>query len=307
MENTNVITPEVKESVNLDIEAEKKKQQIRLIFKKVFTYIFLTIFAIFAIFPFYWMIITSLKSFNEYRSLVLTYFPKEIMWSNYSVVIANGASKGTDFWRYLSTTLIVGLSSTLLSVLVTILTAYAFARLKFKGREFMFSLLLSTMMIPGELFTITNYVTVSQMGIRSTYVVMIIPFVVSVFYIYLLRNAFKQIPDSLYQAAKVDGCGNFRYLVKVMIPLAGPTIISITLLKFIGTWNAYIWPRLVNSEAYQLLSNWVSNGFTYEGDSTAAPTLKMAAATMVTVPLLVLFLCFRKYIMRGVSRSGTKG
>jgi len=209
--------------------------------------------------------------------------------------------------QMLINTLVVGVVSTLLGVVVITITAFAFAKMNFKGKNLVFTLLLATMMIPGELYTITNYVTVSHAKWNNSYTVMIVPFLVSVYYIYLLRNTFMQIPNSLYQAAKVDGTSDFKFLIKVMIPLAGPTIFSITLLKFIGTWNSYIWPRLVNNDDWRLLSNWVSQGFTLSGSSEALSTLKMAASTLVTIPLLVLFLCFRKYIMRGVSRSGTKG
>lgn len=291
------------------IKAQKRAKAWKIT-KLVLVYIFLTIAAVCAILPFYWMIITSLKSDAEYRKTVTTFFPQEgIMWSNYSIVWSHEIANGVSFATNLTTTLIVGVFSTVLSVIMTIITAYAFARLEFKGKNLLFSLLLATMMIPGELFTITNYITVTRFRWTNTYVVMIVPFLVSVFYIYLLRNSFMQIPDSLYKAAKLDGCSDGKYLLKVMIPLAAPQIISITLLKFIGTWNSYIWPRLVNKtdKKYQLLSNWVSSGFTYPGESDAANTLKMAAACLVTLPLLVLFLCFRKYIMRGVSSGGTKG
>ena len=180
--------------------------------------------------------------------------------------------------------------------------------------------MLATMMIPGELFTTTNYISVGKnglfgkQGLNNTYTVLIIPFLVSFYYIYLLRNAFKQIPDSLYQAAKVDGCSDLGYLIKVMVPLTAPTLISITLLKFIGIWNSYIWPRLVNkNQSWQLISNWVTMGFTDTHNvlgynySESLNVLKMAAACMVTLPLFILFICFRKYIMTGVSKSGTKG
>jgi multiple sugar transport system permease protein len=308
-ENLNVKT---QEKIALDVEKEKAREKRIKIVKNVIVYLVLTLFAIFAIFPFYWMIMTSFKGDAEYRQLHTTYWPQENFFiTNYKTVFNTKFQGNGSFLINLQTTLIVGLVSTLLSVIVTILTAYAFAKLNFKGRDFMFSLLLSTMMIPGELFTITNYVTVGKNALNwnNTYVVMIVPFMVSVFYVYLLRNSFKQIPNSLYQAAKVDGCSDLGYLLKVMIPLAAPQIISITLLKFIGTWNAYIWPRLVNKTdaKYLLLTNWVASGFQYEGASQSSDTLKMAAATLVTIPLLVLFLCFRKYIMRGVSRSGTKG
>lgn len=296
------------ENLNIDIAKQLKKQKALKITKSVIAYVFLTIFAIFALLPFYWMILSSLKTETVYREPIPTFFvkPSELQWKNYQTVVQYGNNL---FGSMLLNTIIVGIVSTLLGIIVTIITAYAFAKMEFKGKNFLFSLLLATMMIPGELFTITNFLTVNNLGWTKSYTVMILPFLVSVFYIYLLRNAFKQIPDSLYKAAKVDGCSDVKYLVKVMIPLTAPTLISIILLKFIGTWNSYIWPRLANggSEEWQLLSNWVSKGFTVAGSSESLTTLKMAAATMVSLPLLILFICFRKYIMRGVSKSGIKG
>lgn len=296
------------ENLNIDIDKQLKRQKALKITKSVIAYAFLTIFALFALLPFYWMILSSLKTETVYREPIPTFFvkPSELQWKNYQTVVQYGNNL---FGSMLLNTIIVGIVSTLLGIIVTIITAYAFAKMEFKGKNFLFSLLLATMMIPGELFTITNFLTVNNLGWTKSYTVMIFPFLVSVFYIYLLRNAFKQIPDSLYKAAKVDGCSDVKYLVKVMVPLTAPTLISIILLKFIGTWNSYIWPRLANggSEEWQLLSNWVSKGFTTSGSSESLTTLKMAAATMVSLPLLILFICFRKYIMRGVSKSGIKG
>lgn len=296
------------ENLNIDIDKQLKKQKALKITTSVIAYVFLTVFAIFALLPFYWMILSSLKTETVYREPIPTFFvkPSELQWKNYQTVVQYGNNL---FGSMLVNTIIVGIVSTLLGIIVTIITAYAFAKMEFKGKNFLFSLLLATMMIPGELFTITNFLTVNNLGWTKSYTVMILPFLVSVFYIYLLRNAFKQIPDSLYKAAKVDGCSDVKYLVKVMVPLTAPTLISIILLKFIGTWNSYIWPRLANggSEEWQLLSNWVSKGFTAAGSSESLTTLKMAAATMVSLPLLILFICFRKYIMRGVSKSGIKG
>ena len=193
--------------------------------------------------------------------------------------------------------------------------------MNFKGKNVLFALMLATMMIPGEMFTLSNYLTVAEFGWKDSYIVLILPFLVSVYYIYLLRNNFMQIPNSLYQAAKVDGLSDMGYLIKVMVPLTAPTLISITLLKFIGTWNSYIWPRLVNSYDWQMVTNWVTRGFTdvnqvlnhgadgqpLYGISETLNTLKMAAVCMVSLPLFVLFVTCRKYIMRGVSKSGTKG
>lgn len=298
----------VQDDLNLNINKQLKRQKTIKILLNVLLYAFLTVFALFALLPFYWMILSSLKSEAVYREPIPSFFvaPSQLQWSNYKTVVEYGNNL---FGKMLVNTLVVGISSTLLGTVVTIITAFAFAKLEFKGKNFLFSLLLATMMIPGELFTITNYMTVSNLGWTKTYTVMIIPFLVSVFYIYLLRNAFKQIPDSLYKAAKVDGCSDVKYLIKVLVPLTAPTLTSIVLLKFIGTWNSYIWPRLVNggAEEWQLLSNWVSKGFTMAGSSETLTTLKMAAATMVSLPLLILFICFRKYIMRGVSKSGIKG
>ncbi len=297
------------DNLNLDVEKELKRDLALKITKNVVIYVFLTIMAFFSLFPFIWMITTSFKTQPETESAVLHLFPQSgWQFSNYKYIFTYKTQQGYKFTTQLINTMIVGFVSTSLGVIVTVLSAFAFAKLEFKGKNLIFSLLLATMMIPGELFTITNYTTTkSTFGWTNTFTILIAPFLISVFYIYLLRNAMKQVPDSLYKAAKVDGCGDVRYLVKVMIPLVGPTIFSIVLLKFIGTWNSYIWPNLVNSPNMQLLSNWVSQGFVFQGEQRAAANLKMAAACLVTIPLLILFLCFRKYIMRGVSRSGTKG
>jgi multiple sugar transport system permease protein len=298
---------------DLEVEQRLRKEKIMKILKGILVYGFLTIVAIMSILPFYWMIITSIKPETEFRQSVPTFFPHTFQWKNYSYVM--GYNSGM-FTTTLFNTLIVGVVSTLLGVIVTIITAYAFAKMEFKGKEALFSLLLATMMIPGELYTTTNYITVGASGFNwnNTYIVLIAPFLVSIYYIFLLRNNFKQIPDSLYKAAKVDGTSEIGFLVKVMVPLTAPTLISITLLKFIGTWNSYIWPQLVNKkESWRLISNWMQTGFTDPKGVLGMPfsesmsTLKMAAACMVSAPLFVLFIFFRKYIMRGVSRSGTKG
>ena len=304
------------EKTGLDIEKEKRTQKALDITKATFAYIFLTICAVLAFLPFYWMIISSLKTEDEYRLTQPTFFPKEFKWQNYSYMLT---SETNGFGQALFNTVLIGVVSTLFGVVVIILTSYALARIEFKGKGILFSLMLATMMIPGELYTITNYVTVSNFGWSNTYIVMILPFLVSIYYVYLLRNTFKSIPESLYKAAKVDGCGKMAFLVKVMVPLAAPTLISITLLKFIATWNSYIWPQLVNTQDYHLISNWMTSGFTNDGTlypltgagswtkSESLTTLRMCAACLVSMPLFVLFLFFRKYIMHGVSKSGTKG
>ena len=269
---------------------------------KFVLYAFLLLMALIVLFPFYWMIISSLKTLEEYRWSTPSFFPTQIMFSNYAEAFTT-ASLGRLFYN----TLLVGVVSTLLSLVITVLSAFAFARLEFKGRDAMFGLLLATMMIPGELFTITNYSTVTQLGWMNTYRVLIIPFLVSVFYIYLLRQNFMQIPNELYLAAKVDGTSDLKYLWKVMVPLALPSLISITILKMMGSWNSYIWPRLVaNDEAHRMITNGLRNAFTATSGDVNYP-VQMAAVALVSAPLFLVFVFLRKYIMAGVSRSGIKG
>ena len=267
------------------------------------TYAFLMVMALIVLFPFYWMLISSVKTLAEYRLSTPTFWPNEIVLSNYLDAF-NTANLGTLFMN----TMYVGLVSTLLSLIITILTAFAFARLEFKGKDALFAALLGTMMIPGELFTITNYATVTQFGWINTYTVLIVPFLVSVFYIYLLKQNFMQIPNELYLAAKVDGTSDLKYLWKVMIPLALPSLISITILKMMGAWNSYMWPRLVaNDDAHKLITNGLRGAaFVDELGNTDYPR-QMAAVTVVSLPLFLVFIFLRKYIMKGVSRSGIKG
>ncbi len=266
------------------------------------TYAFLMAMALIVLFPFYWMLISSVKTLAEYRLSTPTFWPTQIVLSNY-VDAFTTASLGRLFMN----TLYVGLVSTILSLIITILTAFAFARLEFKGKNLLFAGLLATMMIPGELFTITNYATVTKLGWINSYTVLIVPFLVSVFYIYLLRQNFLQIPNELYLAAKVDGTSDFKYLWKVMVPLALPTLISITILKMMGAWNSYIWPRLVaNAEEYRMITNGLRNAFTETSGDVNYP-VQMAAVALVSAPLFLVFVFLRKYIMSGVSRSGIKG
>lgn len=285
-----------------NMRSERARQTVVTALTHVFYYAFLFLMALIVLFPFYWMINSSLKSLMEYRLNVPTFWPQSMLWSNYAEAF-NTANLGRLFLN----TAIVGIVSTILSLVITVLSAFAFARLEFKGRDLMFAALLATMMIPGELFTITNYSTVTTLGWMNTYTVLIVPFLVSVFYIYLLRQNFLQIPNELYLAAKVDGTSDFKYLWKVMIPLALPTLISITILKMMSAWNAYIWPRLVaNDEAHRLITNGLRNAFTETSGDVNYP-VQMAAVALVSAPLFLVFIFLRKYIMRGVSRSGIKG
>ncbi len=285
-----------------DIQRVSILQKTMKLLVLVGTYTFLAVMALIVLFPFYWMLISSVKTLTEYRLSVPTFWPQQIVLSNY-VEAFTTANLGTLFMN----TMYVGLVSTLLSLIITIITAFAFARLEFKGKNVLFAALLGTMMIPGELFTITNYGTVIQFGWLNTYTVLIVPFLVSVFYIYLLRQNFLQIPNELYLAAKVDGTSDFKYLWKVMVPLALPTLISITILKMMGAWNSYIWPRLVaNDEAHRMITNGLRNAFTETSGDVNYP-VQMAAVALVSAPLFLVFVCLRKYIMSGVSRSGIKG
>lgn len=285
-----------------DISAERTRSRAVGIIAKAFCYAFLIFMALVVLFPFYWMINSSLKSLEEYRQSVPTFWPQKVLWSNYAEAFT-AASLGRLFFN----TAYVGIVSTILSLVITILSAFAFARLEFRGKNLLFSALLATMMIPGELFTITNYSTVTNLGWMNTYTVLIVPFLVSVFYIYLLRQNFLQIPNELYLAAKVDGASDFKYLCKVMIPLSLPTLISITILKMMGAWNSYIWPRLVaNDDAHRLITNGLRNAFTDTTGDVNYP-VQMAAVALVSAPLFLVFIFLRKYIMKGVSRSGIKG
>ena len=285
-----------------DLQKVSTASKVTQILVKIGVYAFLAVMALIVLFPFYWMIISSLKTLAEYRQPTPTFWPQTMMWSNYADAFTT-ANLGQLFLN----TAYVGIVSTLLSLVITVLSAFAFARLEFKGREALFGLLLSTMMIPGELFTITNYLTVTQIGWMDTFEALIIPFLVSIFYIYLLRQNFMQIPNELYLAAKVDGCGDLKYLWKVMIPLALPTLISITILKMMGAWNSYVWPNLVTkTDAHRLITNGLRNAFANTTGDVNYP-VQMAAVVIVSAPLFMVFLFLRKYIMAGVSRSGIKG
>ena len=287
-----------------DMREVAKAQRVVQIVAKTLTYIFLFVMAIIIIFPFYWMIISSLKTVGEYRLAIPTLFPKFIDWKNYIEVFTN---KDLLLGQLFANTLYVGVVSTILSLIITVISAFAFARLEFKGKNVLFAFLLATMMIPGELFTITNFQTVYTFDWLNTYTVLIVPFLVSVFYIYLLRQNFLQIPNELYLAAKVDGTTDLKYLWKVMIPLSLPNLISITILKMMGAWNSYMWPRLVaNDQAHRLITNGLRSAFTDASGNTDIP-VQMAAVGLVSLPLFLVFVFLRKYIMKGVSRSGIKG
>jgi multiple sugar transport system permease protein len=280
---------------------KKRKKSVSPL--KVITYILLTFWAVVVLFPFYWMILTSVKSYSEYSS---EYIPK---FYSLSPTLQNyiDAFTTVPLGKYILNTVIFTVVTTALMLIVITLAAFAFARLDFKGKNAVFLIFLSLMMIPTELVIITNFVTITNLNMRNTFAGLILPSVTSVFYIYLLKENFEQIPDSLYYAAKVDGTSDFKYLLRVMIPISKPTLITITILKVIECWNSYVWPRLItDDENYYLVSNGIQeireNGFGREN----IPAM-MAAVVVISLPLIVIFLIFRKQIMAGVSRGGTKG
>jgi ABC-type glycerol-3-phosphate transport system permease component len=283
------------------------------------TYLFLILMALIIIIPFYWMVLTSLKDFTGATTNNPEFFIGISRWNwiNYKVVLTE-----MNFGLYIRNTVLVALFSTGGTIITTILAAYAFARIEFKGRELLFSILIMTMMIPGELYIITNFITVSKTGFgwvgmpsgeNNYFLAMIIPFVTSISYIFFLRQNFKQIPESLYKAARVDGCSDFKYLMRVMVPIASPTIFTITILNVFSSWNAYIWPRIITGvggqegQNYWLISNALRDTAFVQDTGRVMYNLQIAASALVTVPLLVVFFAFRKYIMNGIGRSGTKG
>ena len=302
-------------------ETEKKEKTLKIVFS-VFSYVFLTIFALIMMFPFYWMVLTSLKQEvfdGRFLGLTNEFFISfsNIMRKNYVDVV--DPSK-FDFLNYLLNTVIVLVISTIGTLFITIFASFAFARLEFKGKDLTFYIYLMTMMIPSELFVITNYISVYRYGLLEdrwgVYFAIMLPFFVNVFYIYLLNENFKQIPNELYLASKIDGKSDIKYLFKVMIPIASPTLITIVILKVISTWNAYAWPKIVTGTSgtrseWTLISVGIRDiaNFVYrEGDKTfVLQSLQMAATVLVTIPLVIIFIVFRKYIMSGTSRAGIKG
>ena len=281
----------------------KRRARCGSAIRKTIIYALLALWGVMVLFPFYWMLLTSLKSYSAYNSeFIPRLFTLSPTLENYAQ-----AFTAVPLASYFLNTLIYTAATTALMLLITVPAAFAFARLSFRGRDLAFVLFLALMMIPNELVVITNFVTITDMNLRNSFTGLILPSVTSVFYIYLLKESFAQIPDELYYAAKVDGTGDLRYLLRVMVPICRPTIVTITILKVIECWNAYVWPRLItDDEAYFLVSNGIQsireNGFGREN----IPAM-MAAVVVISLPLIALFLVFRKKIMAGVARGGTKG
>ena len=271
--------------------------------KKICIHVFLAFWALVVLFPFYWMVLTSFKSYGSYNS---EYIPK-LFVSSPTLENYISAFSEVNLAGYFGNTVLFTVITTGIMLFVTILAAYAFARLKFKGKNIVFTLFLSLMMIPNELVVITNFVTITNWNLRNTFMGLILPSITSVFYIYLLKENFEQVPEELYKAAKVDGLSDWEYLWKVLLPVCSPTVVTITILKVIECWNSYVWPRLItDNEKYYLVSNGIQeireNGFGREN----IPAM-MAAVVVISIPLIILFLLFHNKIMEGVSRGGTKG
>ena len=288
---------------NMDYKKIQRSARLRSGAGKAVRYTLLVFWALLVLFPFYWMLLTSVKSYGTYNA---EYIPKLF---TLSPTLSNYAEafRAVPLGKYFLNTVIFTLATTAVMLMVTVLAAFAFARLNFPGKDLVFTLFLSLMMIPSELVVITNFVTITDMDLRNTFLGLILPSVTSVFYIYLLKENFAQVPDELYYAAKVDGTSDLKYLFKVMIPICQPTIVTVTILKVIECWNSFVWPRLITDDPnYYLVSNGIQeireNGFGREN----IPAM-MAAVVVISLPLIILFLVFHKKIMAGVARGGTKG
>lgn len=287
----------------LAYDSKTRRLQTKNIAFKTVVYLLLAVWAVVVLFPFYWMILSSFKSYGAYNSeYIPQFFVKSPTFENYV-----SAFTAVPLAKYFLNTLIFTVATTAIMLVVIVPAAFAFSRLNFKGKNLVFTLFLALMMIPNELVVITNFITITNLDLRNTFTGLILPSVTSVFYIYLLKENFEQIPDELYYAAKVDGTSDLKYLLRVTLPICGPTVVTVTILKVIECWNSYVWPRLItDNEAYFLVSNGIQeireNGFGREN----IPAM-MAAVVVISVPLIVLFLIFRKKIMAGVARGGMKG
>ena len=288
---------------NTDYIRIERKNKVQNTIFKIVVYLLLAFWAFVVLFPFYYMILTSVKSYGAYNS---EYIPK-LFTLTPTIENYMDAFTGVPLGKYFLNTVIFTVATTALMLVVIVPAAFAFARLNFRGKNLVFTLFLALMMIPSELVIITNYITITTLDLRNTFTGLILPSVTSVFYIYLLKENFEQVPDELYYAAKVDGTSDFKYMMKVMLPICAPTVVTVTILKVIECWNSYVWRRLVTDEqAYFLVSNGIQeireNGFGREN----IPAM-MAAVVVISAPLVVLFLIFRKKIMAGVARGGMKG
>ncbi len=278
------------------------KQHTKKLITDTLIIIILSLGALIMLFPFYWMISGSFKTLKEIMSPDIVWWPETMQWHNYVEVLT---MKANPFGIYFKNSIIVSIANTVFTLFTTILAAFAFSRLEFKGRDKLFSLLLGTMMVPSQMYIITNFITINQMGLYNSLWAQILPYTASIFYIYLLRQFFNQIPNQIYLAAKVDGCSDWKFLWTVMVPNAKSSLVTISLFNFIASWNAYLWPMLVSGDIDKRV---LSTGLYYfAGEAGVEYHLMMAGATIVVIPLIVLYLIFQKYIIQGIARGGLKG
>lgn len=271
-------------------------------YTRALVFILLLLGSLVMLFPFFWMISGSLKTIREITSPEIIWWPEEAQWSNYTEVLT---MKTNPFGIYFKNSILVAVANTVFTLFTTILAAFAFSRLEFKGRDKLFSILLATMMVPSQMYIITNFITITRMNLYDSLWAQIIPYTASVFYIYLLRQFFNQIPDQIYLAAKVDGCSDWKYLWKMMVPNAKSSLVTIGLFNFIASWNAYLWPLMVTGNINKRV---LSIGLQYfASESGTAYHLMMAGATIVVLPLIIIYLVFQKYIIQGIARGGLKG
>ena len=281
---------------------EKNSLKIKSTVGKILIYVLLTLGAIIMLFPFYWMISGSIKTLGEIQSPDIVWWPKKAQWGNFYEVLT---MKSNPFGIYFKNSIIVSVMNTVCTLFTTILAAFAFSKLEFKGRDRLFSLLLGTMMVPSQMYLITNFITITKMGLIDNLWAQIIPYTASIFYIYLLRQFFNQIPNQIYLAAKVDGCSDWKFLWTMMVPNSKSSLVTIGLFNFIASWNAYLWPMLVSNSTNKRV---LSTGLQYfQGEAGNEYHLMMAGATIVVVPLILIYLCFQKYIIQGIARGGLKG
>jgi multiple sugar transport system permease protein len=267
---------------------------------KFATYIILVLGAAFILLPFLWMISTSLKPDNEVLLMPPKWIPSALQWKNYV-----DAFKAVPFFTYLKNSIVVTVAITSCELITTILAAFAFAQLEFKGKNLLFMLLVATMMVPGEILTIPNFVTLARLGWIDSYKAMVAPWATSVFSIFLLRQQFASIPQSYYKAARMDGCSDLRYLFTVMVPMSRPTIVSVALLKIINSWNSYLWP-LISTNSREMRTLPVGLAYFSTEAGTDYNTL-MAFSLMIITPTILVYLFTQKYIIQGVSKTGLKG
>lgn len=282
------------------MEHKQRIQKRKLSAGQIITFVLLTIGAFSMILPFFWMVSTSIKTTGETLAIPPVWLPKNWQWSNYETALTMA-----PFDQYFINSVIITLSSTIGEVITSILAAFAFSKLQFFGKNILFTILISTMMVPFELLMIPNYLTLSKMGMINSYWAMIIPFLASVFSVFLLKQNFEAVPKQLYYAAKVDGASDWRFLWQILVPMSKSSIVTVVILKMIGSWNSFMWPLMVTNETHLRPLPVGLQAFTTEAGTYFE--LLMAAATIVVLPMIIIYLFLQKYIIKGISNTGVKG